>query len=96
MDKKAEACKFYKTVTVITYTDRDPYTGEEDVTLETVTQVYDDLNKAIASISTRTSSPFAEVTSVQIFEYEVKSVRELTYKQKEVVKQVHELQWVWE
>lgn len=96
MEKIANQSKFWKTVTVITYTDRDPYTGEEDVTRETVTNVFDDRDKAIASISTRTSSPFAEVTSVKIYEYEVKSVRELTYKQKEVVKQVHELTWVWE
>ena len=88
------ACKFWKVVVVTAYIDRDPYTGYEDVTRKTDTHLYDDLDKAIASVPTRTGSPFSYIDSVQIYEYEIKSVRELEYKQKEVVKQVRE--WVWE
>lgn len=86
--------KFWMVVVVTAYIDRDPYTGYEDVTRKTDTHLYDDLDKAIAAVPTRTGSPFSEISSVRIFEYEVKSVRELEYKQKEVVKQVSE--WVWE
>lgn len=73
--------------------------GNGECGRETKTRYFEDFRSAVHFADHGDIEPnnfFACVASRQIYEYDIRSVRELEHKKHEVVTEVKETKWTWE
>lgn len=88
--------KLWKVVVEISHAQSDG-NGESD--RETKTRFFDDFEDAEDFADCGGIGPnnfFAQVSSRQIYEYDIRSVRQLEYKKQEVETRVTKTKWTWE
>lgn len=88
--------KLWKVVVKISHSHSD---GNGESRRETKTRYFDDFSEAEYFADCGDIGPnnfFAQVVSRQIYEYDIRSVRELEHKKHEVVTEVKETKWTWE
>lgn len=88
--------KLWKVVVEISHSHSD---GNGESRRETKTRYFDDFESAEYFADRGDIGPnnfFARVASRHIYEYDIRSVRELEHKKHEVVTEVKETKWTWE
>ena len=88
--------KLWKVVVEISHSRSD---GNGESHRETKTRYFDDFKSAAYFADCGDIGPnnfFAQVVSRKIYEYDIKSVRQLEHKKREVVTEHTETKWVWE
>jgi hypothetical protein len=88
--------KLWKVVVEISHSHSD---GNGESCRETKTRYFDDFESAEYFADRGDIGPnnfFAQVVSRQIYEYDIRSVRQMEYKKHEVETHVTKTKWVWE
>lgn len=88
--------KIWKVVVEISHARSD---GNGESCRETKTRYFDDFESAVYFADygdIESNNFFARVASSQIYEYDIRSVRQLEHKKHEVVTEVKETKWTWE
>ena len=88
--------KLWKVVVEISHAQGD---GNGESHRETKTRYFEDFERAEDFADCGDIGPnnfFAQVASRQIYEYDIRSVRQLEHKKHEVVNEVKETKWTWE
>lgn len=96
MSKIESTTKLWKVVVEISYARAD---GNGESSRDIKTRYFDDFENAVDFAEYGDLSPhdfFARVASRQIYEYDIRSVRQLEHKKREVVREVKDITWVWE
>lgn len=91
-----EITKIWKVVVEISHARSD---GNGECSRETKTRYFEDFGRAQDFADYGDIEPnnfFAQVVSAHIYEYDIRSVRELERKKREVVTEVKETKLVWE
>jgi hypothetical protein len=91
-----ESTKLWKVVVEISHAHGD---GNGESRRETKTCYFDDFSKAEYFADRGDIGPnnfFACVVSRRIYEYDIRSVRQLEHKKHEVVTNVTKTEWIWE
>lgn len=91
-----ESTKLWKVVVEISHAQSD---GNGESGRETKTRYFDDFERAEYFADRGDIGPnnfFAQVVSRQIYEYDIRSVRQMEYKKHEVETHVTKTKWVWE
>ena len=94
--KNESITKIWKVVVNISHARSD---GNGECSRENKTRYFDDFKNAVYFADYGDIEPnnfFAKVASRQIYEYDIRSVRQLEYKKHEVVTEVKETKWTWE